>query len=147
MHNTPPPLQQPGYSGATPPQNVKPSKRLNYVGMIGLGLILLSACLILIAPEIAIYSGFFGMIFSFAGLAFKPRWIAAIGAVLSSIVIIIIILLIVVISNPGPPGPNSRINGAYPDEEVADDDSLLLEEVEVDEIAVTDSAAMMQPGQ
>lgn len=131
--------QHPCSSRGFLPADGSPRKHYNFAGMMGLGLILLAICVITIAPVVSIVCWIVGMISSFVGLAFKPRWMAVIGAILSLIVIAFIILLILIFNNPGPPGPNSHIDGIAPPEIVADSDSLMLDEVEIEEIVVSDS--------
>lgn len=128
------------------PQQPEHRKRMNVVAMIGLGLILLSICLFMVSPGISIYSWFFGMIFSIAGLFFKPRWMAIIGTIISSIPILLFLLLVLVIHNPGPPTERDleKMSKVLVDEVVdtidnTSDEALLLEPVDVEDIVNTDS--------
>ena len=135
--------QQPYYQGQPQmnpnmQQPTAPRKRINIVAMIGLGLILLSVCLFMVSPQISIYAWFFGMAFSIAGLFFKPRWMAVIGTVLSSIPILFFLLLVLVINNPKPPTEEDLQKSREFRGEVVDD-SLLLNPVEVDELVSNDS--------
>lgn len=127
------PQMNPNMQQPTPPR-----KRINMVAMIGLGLILLSICLFVVSPQISIYAWFFGMVFSVAGLFFKPRWMAVIGTVLSLIPILFFLLLVLVINNPKPPTEEDLQRSRELRGEVVDD-SLLLSPIEVDELVPNDS--------
>ena len=112
--------------------------------MIGLGLILLSILVFMVAPEISIYAWIFGMAFSIVGLFFKPRWMAVIGSIISSIPLLIFLLVVLILNNPGPPSAEDLQRSrevregvteeVFDDDVVVDEDSLLLNPIEVDEI-------------
>lgn len=136
------PFQQNQQFQPYPPQQQQPNskKRFNVIAMIGLGLILLSICLFMVSPQISIYAWIFGMTFSFAGLFIKPRWMAVIGTIISSIPLFFILLIVLIINNPGPPSAEQlQQSEELLDEEVVEIDSLALEPLEVDELISNDS--------
>ena len=102
-------------------------------------MVLLSICLFMVTPQISIYAWIFGMAFSIAGLFFKPRWMAVIGTIISSIPLLFLLLIVFIINNPRPPTEEDLQKTRELREEVVGEDSLMLNPVEVEEMIFSDS--------